>query len=159
MALKPTIMTMLWNAWGDPPPSDAECHSQLIFDYGFTESAATDMLQIYKENVEYAGLSEEVESEPPADESPETTEDLEDPSTETTDKAPPPSDPFFETLVGHSSRNRHQQSSPDQVEKTNDFKVAQDGDKLQVIGRNLDLEGVRKLRALLAKYEEILSLM
>ena len=51
MALEPEVMNVLWNAWGSPPPSKNECLSQLVFDYGFTENAASEMLDIYKQNV------------------------------------------------------------------------------------------------------------
>ena len=68
MVLSPDIMSEMWSEWGATPPGDSECHIQLVLDRGFTESAATDFLAIYKDNVAFAQLVEEqvVNSELPS---------------------------------------------------------------------------------------------
>ena len=57
MALAPEVMLALWQAWQADPPGDSECTSQLIFDYGFTEAGAAEMLAIYKDNMAFANPS------------------------------------------------------------------------------------------------------
>ena len=57
MAVAPPILGELWKAWGAKPPGDAECRSQLRIERGFTETAAQELLDIYKDNIVFAGLA------------------------------------------------------------------------------------------------------
>ncbi len=68
LALTPKVMVELFNAWGTKPPGDAECRSQLRLERGFTETAAQELLAIYKDNIAFAKLadSDKVTSEPEA---------------------------------------------------------------------------------------------
>jgi hypothetical protein len=57
LVLVPEIMQDLWAKWEDHPPGDSECRSQLIFEHGFTETTADEMLAIYKANIAFANPS------------------------------------------------------------------------------------------------------
>lgn len=56
-ALKPKIMAELWAHWGLNRPPDAECLSELTLERKFTEAAATRLLRVYDDTIEYAGLA------------------------------------------------------------------------------------------------------
>ncbi|HEY2709768.1 MAG TPA: hypothetical protein VGI95_17090 [Caulobacteraceae bacterium] len=58
IALKPKILAELWESWGAQPPSDAECRSQLRIERGFTEAAAQELLDIYKDNIVFSHLAD-----------------------------------------------------------------------------------------------------
>jgi hypothetical protein len=58
IALTPKIMAELWDHWGANPPGDGQCLSHLRLDLGFTETTASDILEIYKDNIVFSRLAD-----------------------------------------------------------------------------------------------------
>jgi hypothetical protein len=56
-ALAPKVLSELWRVWGTKPPRDAECLRQLRSQRGFTETAASEIIAIYKYNIAFAKLA------------------------------------------------------------------------------------------------------
>jgi hypothetical protein len=56
-ALKPKILANLWVKWGPDHPSEATVRTYLIRDLHFTDSAADDLIRVYKDTVEFAKLA------------------------------------------------------------------------------------------------------
>jgi hypothetical protein len=154
MVLAPEVMLQLWEAWNSTPPGDSECRSQLIFDYGFTETGADEMLAIYKDNIAFVNPNGSlIESEVP------------EPKGGTQQAAPPMNTPRPAvdktiTVVGMSTEAVLQglfTQAPVGAD-LNQLRIRMDGDRLQIAGLNVDLEGIDRLRKMLEKYEEILRL-
>lgn len=59
-ALKPRIMTEIFDSWGIDRPDDSIAKSQLQFDHRFTQDAARRLLTVYDANLAYLQLSGKV---------------------------------------------------------------------------------------------------
>ncbi len=71
-ALKPLLISSLWEEWGATPPADSVARSHLKLDRGLNDQSARSLLGIYKDNVRFANLTslheENHEIEPEAEE-------------------------------------------------------------------------------------------
>lgn len=138
MVQAPKAMQVLWGLWGHEPPNNPGiARSILKNDLNFSDSAAGQVLEVYRTNLQYfpqaasatipeneKGAQEEKSMQPPL---PEV-----DPSKGGTPfvlKPPPPGE----------------------------LQVLLTGQRLQITA-DVDLEGLRRLQTMLAKYEEILLL-
>lgn len=58
-ALHPKLIKVLWNQWGDNPPADNIARSQLKLERDLGEQASRTLLNIYKQNLDFAVLKGE----------------------------------------------------------------------------------------------------
>lgn len=56
-ALKPKLISALWEEWGAAPPSDNVARSHLKIDRKLNDQSARSLLSIYKDNLAFANLS------------------------------------------------------------------------------------------------------
>jgi hypothetical protein len=153
MVLTPEVMLQLWQAWQANPPGDSECRSQLIFDYGFADAGADEMLAIYKDNIAFANpsgsLIESVVPEPKGG-TPQAAQPM---------NVPRPGDRVI-TMVPMSTEAVLQGlfTQAPQGAESNQLRIRVDGDKLQIAALNVDLDGIGTLKKMLEKYEEIIKL-
>jgi hypothetical protein len=135
-ALQPKQMAKHWNDWGSLPPADAVRLDNLM-DEGFSESGARDFLKVYDATITYANLSDSDKAtlvEGGNEDEPEQSDMT--PQVQMSPKAgtnPPP-------IAGAPLR------------------VVMNGDRLD-IQASVDLEGLKKLRTMLEKYQGILEMM
>lgn len=59
-ALKPRIMSEIFDSWGLERPDDSIAKSQLQFDHRFTQDAARRLLTVYDANLAHLQLSEKI---------------------------------------------------------------------------------------------------
>lgn len=56
-ALQPKAMSALWENWKAAPPAEPIARSALKVDYGYSENNARELLAIYLDNIQFAGLA------------------------------------------------------------------------------------------------------
>lgn len=193
--LKPKAMQQLWEMWKFEPPLEPYGSSTLKVDLGFSDTAATELMAVYKENLQFikgqtsATLVASDESSSEAqnasvqdDSSPVNVGDFvqwesggqeqfkapkrvewvsEDrkfarvfgsltgiPMNELIPSQPPP----------HSLGGKSPATSSAYAGLDGDLNVLLSNGRLQITA-DLDLEGVGRLKEILSKYQEILSLL
>lgn len=57
-ALTPTIFSEMWREWGPDLPSDATIQTFLLLKQGFSESAAPDVITVYKDTLGFGKLNQ-----------------------------------------------------------------------------------------------------
>ncbi|MGA8612222.1 MAG: hypothetical protein WB760_10980 [Xanthobacteraceae bacterium] len=138
-ALRPKQIAIFWNLWGKDRPADAACIDELVQKHGFSVAGAHDFLKVYDATITYAKLSDSDKSSLEEADSEEESE-----QSGMTQQVHTPPKP------GAGSQPPIPPASP--------LRVVMNGDRLD-IQASVDLEGLKKLRTMLEKYEGILEMM
>jgi hypothetical protein len=138
-ALQPKQIAKFWNDWGADRPADAACMDDLIQNHGFSDSGARDFLKVYDATIAYAKLSESDKASP----SEQADEEASEPAVTPQVQNPPPKPGAGASLP-----------LPPSVP----LRVIMNGDRLD-IQASVNLEGLKKLRTMLEKYQGILEMM
>jgi hypothetical protein len=142
-ALKPKLISALWTDWHATPPADTIARSHLKAERGLNEQSARSLLSIYKENLAFTQLKA-------GDKVPEPTEDEPDPDVASEQEAPMESSQTIEP--------RRPTTRLGTMEAIPPLRVVMNGDRLN-IEASVDLDGLKKLRTVLEKYQSILEMM
>ena len=141
-ALRPPVFSKLHDDLGLPPPADVVIEHHLLMA-GYSESAASQIVTIYKATLEYAGLLQPANippDEPPGEDEPSASSFVDD---------------MLRTGWGSASGDGEMQQAPQPATprpppspfvemKENELKVALEGDRLKV-SAFVDLQGARRL--------------
>lgn len=137
VALRPKQIAKHWNDWGADRPADPACLDALMAE-GFSDGGARDFLKVYDATITYAKLSD----------SDKVSTDGQENEAE--------SEAFAVTPQVHSLPKSSAGTPP--ILPTSPLRVIMNGDRLD-IQASVDLEGLKKLRTMLEKYQGILEMM
>jgi hypothetical protein len=136
-ALRPKQIAKFWSEWGADRPADAACLDALVLKNGFSEGGAREFLKVFDATITFAKLSE-------------------------SDKAPPFEQADEEAPEAAMTPQAHNPApkpgTPPPLSTTAPLRVIMNGDRLD-IQASVDLEGLKKLRTMLEKYQGILEMM
>lgn len=157
-ALAPPLFRTLWrtDGWSSGIPADTVARSHLKLNRNLNDQSSRSLLGIFKENVLFAGLQtgdameEGLESAPSHTMAPKAP--LETP------RADQWSQSFMDQFAGMKPAGGSSAVPvPTGGKPGGDIDARISGDRV-MIAANVDLQGLRKLKRLLQKYEEILTL-
>lgn len=154
-ALSPKIMTKLWEMWKHAPPSDSVARSILKVDLNYSDYAAKELLEVYKQNLHYIP----VDKASSVDSAPTEPQEEKQQGDRPTEKPIGISDPLTERIANHFSRTP---PTPTKVSthsgQTDELRVLLEGKRLKITA-DVDRAGLQRLKEILTRYEGILELM
>jgi hypothetical protein len=144
-ALKPKLIASLWTDWHATPPADTIARSHLKAERGLNDQGSRSLLSIYKENLAFTQLKAD-------DKVPEPAED------DTESDAPVMQETAMEHAQTTEARRPATRLGTMGNEPPAPLRVVMNGNRLD-IQASVDLDGLKKLRTMLEKYEGILQMM